>query len=332
MIGRLTKLATGAALATAAVLGGAQAAHAYTYTYCCDTTATYTPTPVPTPGLVFSSTRSGQKAIWSANADGSSAAPLTTQYSADPSLDGARTHVAYEAYKPNGTIGVWLMNADGSNQHLLTSSPMHDYAPSLNAAGTRIVYTNNTSNTASGPQLFVMNTDGTGITQLTSAYDGSASSYPAWSPDGQHIAYQHLSGTAIDIWVMNADGTGARRVSYNGGEDPAWSPDGQRIAYWSNQTGQLQIFSTSAFTTQTPVRVTSRVAADVDPAWSIDGASIMFSEGAYGSSVLLSVNLSTGAVTTVANSGGFDGEANLGYPAQQKTTTYRAPTYSKYAA
>ena len=95
------------------------------------------------------------------------------------------------------------MNTDGSNQHLLSpaSTSMHDYAPSLNSAGTRIAYTSNTNTTATGPQLFVMNADGTGTTQLTSSYDGSTSSYPAWSPDGQHIAYLHSSGQVTDVWM-----------------------------------------------------------------------------------------------------------------------------------
>ena len=93
-------------MAAATVLGGAQAAHAYTYRYCCDSTVTYT----ATPGVVFKSSRSGQLSIWAANSDGSSPHQLTTQYGGNPTLDGARTHVAYEAYKPNGTIGVWLLS------------------------------------------------------------------------------------------------------------------------------------------------------------------------------------------------------------------------------
>ena len=59
-----------------------------------------------------------------------------------------------------------------------------------------------------------------------------------------------------------------------------------------------------------------------------DGASIMFEEGGWGSSVLLSVNLSSGAVATVANTGGFDGEANVGYPAQQRQPTYKTYKYA----
>ena len=52
-------------------------------------------------------------------------------------------------------------------------------------------------------QIFVMNVDGTGLTQLTSVTSGAL--HPAWSPDGTTIAFTNTAGNN-QIWAMNADG------------------------------------------------------------------------------------------------------------------------------
>ena len=56
--------------------------------------------------------------------------------------------------------------------------------------------------------------------------------HPAWSPDGRSLAYTSV-GANLDIWVVGADGGGARRLTHGRGVDtmPWWSPDGSRIVY-----------------------------------------------------------------------------------------------------
>ena len=46
---------------------------------------------------------------------------------------------------------------------------------------------------------------------------------PAWSPDGTQVAYSEGEGDAGAIHVMNADGTGVRRLVING-QSPIWQP------------------------------------------------------------------------------------------------------------
>ena len=82
--------------------------------------------------------------------------------------------------------------------------------------------------------MFVARADGAGVTQLGDP--ALMAQLPAWSPDGSLIAF---SGGASDqsrgLYVMRADGSGARRISTVSGNAgafaPVWSPDGRRLMF-----------------------------------------------------------------------------------------------------
>src|SRR5262245_24693291 len=67
---------------------------------------------------------------------------------------------------------------------------------------------------------------------------------PAWSPDGQSIAFQSNRAGNMDIYVMAADGSNPIRLTDSPADDgmPAWSPDGRRVAYSSGVSGNRHIF------------------------------------------------------------------------------------------
>jgi Tol biopolymer transport system component len=67
---------------------------------------------------------------------------------------------------------------------------------------------------------------------------------PVWSPDGSKLAFLSDRSGDWDVWVMNADGSGQRRLAGNVGLDcaPAWSPDGQRFAWESHVAGLSTIW------------------------------------------------------------------------------------------
>jgi len=81
--------------------------------------------------------------------------------------------------------------------------------------------------------LWVVNLETQQSRQLTFEHDPQvAIGVPVWSPDGKHIAYvkRGVSGWNVDLWLMNPDGSDARKVS-DGGGWACWSPDSQWLYF-----------------------------------------------------------------------------------------------------
>jgi TolB protein len=100
---------------------------------------------------------------------------------------------------------------------------------------------------------------------------------PAWSPDGGRIAFEAKIDGRFAIVVMNADGSGLRRLTDSGADDFAssWSPDGRRIAFCSKRDGNREVYVMDADGAN-PVRLTREPAEDSWPRFSPDGRWIAF--------------------------------------------------------
>jgi len=105
---------------------------------------------------------------------------------------------------------------------------------------------------------------------------------PAWSPDGQRIAFSSNHEGNSEIYVAAAAGTGVTRLTTSANDDfePTWSPDGTRIAFESDDagTGRAQILVMNANGSGV-VNLSAGLSDDRTPAWSPDGTRIAFARG-----------------------------------------------------
>lgn len=106
---------------------------------------------------------------------------------------------------------------------------------------------------------------------------------PAWSPDGTRIVYDSVvqspnsSRLSIEIFAMNADGSGQTALTANGNdnEDPAWSPNGTKIVWDRRRPGrQTQLYVMNA--DGSDQTVIPHTLGGGSPEWSPDGTKIAF--------------------------------------------------------
>ena len=172
--------------------------------------------------------------------------------------------------------------------------------------------------------IHVMDADGRNVKRLTSANDpaqcsdgSSASDWKAdWSPDGRKIVFErdvHTSDSGYDcgldgwgyvphVWLMNADGTGLRRLtsaSTIADGDPVWSPDGRSIAYIAND-GMYVVDSEGA----NPPRLVNlqnlNTGSPLSPAWSPDGKKLLFLAANPPNNKLAIVDIESGVINVLS--------------------------------
>ena len=185
--------------------------------------------------LAFVGNSSGRLDVYVVNADGSGLRRLTrvswVGFSWSP--DGRRMAFVKRVrcdWKCGRNSELWLMNADGSRQRRVVQGEQISAAPTWSPDGQTLMYESSYRPSPSNPklkywwlsELFRVNVDGSGKRRL--AYGAQ----PVWSPDGKQVLFVGRRNSSADLWIMNADGTGQRRLTATPGYGErsfAWSPE-----------------------------------------------------------------------------------------------------------
>ncbi|HLP30595.1 MAG TPA: hypothetical protein VK150_04480 [Geothrix sp.] len=155
------------------------------------------------------------------------------------SPDGKR--LAFVQGDRRGNSDIMVLDLATGRVRRLTDGNGINTEPSWNPAGTQLAFT---SDREGGPQVFLMQDDGSNLRKLTT--EGLYNASPSWSPNGAMVAYVSRFEGKFDLFIYKLGEGKAYQITtgVSTSESPAWSPDERRLVFTSNRFGASQLFTT----------------------------------------------------------------------------------------
>jgi TolB protein len=188
----------------------------------------------------------------------------------------ARTRIAFASDRDGermkgpiidrGISNIYMSDYDGANQQRVTITRSLDITPVWSPDSQSIAYTSYRT----GFQDIIVSYIYEGrYSNPTAGTSEKQNFLPAWSPDGSRLAFTSNRDGNSEIYVVNRDGSGLRRLTNHPAIDvtPTWSPTGKQIAFTSDRTGSPQIWVMNDDGSE-PHKITNEQKCD-RPTWSI---------------------------------------------------------------
>jgi TolB protein len=172
-------------------------------------------------------------------------------------------------------------------------------------------------------KLIVADTDGENQQIIANSTEPLMS--PAWSPDGQSLAYVSFENKASAIYVQTLRTGERKRVSARAGINgaPAWSPDGKTLALTlSRKDGDVDVY-TLDLNSQLLTRMTFDPGIDTEPSWSIDGSKLYFNSDRAGGPQIYEIDpANPNQATRVTFEGSYNARPRVSPDGKQLAVVY----------
>lgn len=229
--------------------------------------------------IYFTSYREGTFALWSVAATGGRPTRLTAGTGPErrPTISRDGSSMAFSSYREDHDIVI--LDLTNGEEERIEGSRL-EFRPAVAPDQTRLAFITDRWGQFSIAIQPLVDGKPVGPPYRVTDHPGSASA-PAFSPDGEWIAYFRAWQGQRDVWIVPAAGGIANRFTDDPGVDihPAWSPDGRFLAFASDRDGASRIWVGAVETGRRagpPRRLTSGEASDQAPRWSPDGRAIAF--------------------------------------------------------
>jgi TolB protein len=215
--------------------------------------------------------------------------------------DGDRTAATFAQ---RAAQEIYISDYDGANQRRVTVNRNLNITPSWSPDAQAIAYTTYVSGF---PDINVSWIYKGLLKRPAAGTDRQHNFLPSFSPDGTRIAFSSNRDGNNEIYVMNVDGSGVRRLTNHRAIDttPTWSPSSTHIAFVSERSGSPNIWRVDALGLEQPVKLTSESHVD-RPTWSpppLNQIAYTSRTGGAGFDIKI-LDVATGAVRAVTTGDG----------------------------